>query len=198
MLASEPARPQDLLSTTPDCDFKCLQCAYERIRGLKNLCRYKCLAMYAPEWGSGGREFKSRRPDQLPAVTHHFPILAIALHGDGLRRYPPNPCPLLILCLFSDGLVPPDFPPLLAPTRQQANGVPASTVDEQHPRHCPRSPLTRRPRPELVAWSQPMATKSPGTPRTEFAVATPDPLQTLCVSFSGGRRRDRLLQGQLL
>ena len=35
-------------------------------------------------------------PTSFPPVTHHFPVVAIAPHGDGLRRFPPNPCSLLI------------------------------------------------------------------------------------------------------
>lgn len=31
VLASEPEYPPDLRSTTPDCDFRCLQCAYSQI-----------------------------------------------------------------------------------------------------------------------------------------------------------------------
>lgn len=40
--------PRDLLCTTPACDFKCLQCAYSRIRGLEKLSRYSGLALYHP------------------------------------------------------------------------------------------------------------------------------------------------------
>ena len=57
-------------------------------------------------------------PTNFPPVTHHFPILTIALHCDGLFRCPPNPCRLLIMCLFSVGPVPPGFSPLLGRTRQ--------------------------------------------------------------------------------
>jgi hypothetical protein len=56
----------------------------------------------------------------------------IALHGGGLRSHPPNPRRLLIMCLFSDGPVPPDFSPQLARTRQQATGVPTATIDDLH------------------------------------------------------------------
>ena len=41
-----PEGPRDLLSATPACDFKCLLCAYERIRGLEKECRFGCLAVY--------------------------------------------------------------------------------------------------------------------------------------------------------
>jgi hypothetical protein len=37
---------------------------------------------------------------------------------------------VLIMCLFSDGPVPPGLSPLLARTRQQATGVPTPPVDD--------------------------------------------------------------------
>ena len=37
----------------------------------------------APEWGSGGREFESRRPDQL--ITKHLQV--IALHQPGFMGF---------------------------------------------------------------------------------------------------------------
>jgi hypothetical protein len=45
---NSPEGPQDLLCTTPDCDLKCLSCAYERIRALKNSFRYEYLPVYRP------------------------------------------------------------------------------------------------------------------------------------------------------
>jgi hypothetical protein len=40
------------------------------------------------------------------------------------------------MCLFSDGLVPPGFSPLLGRTRQQATGVPTSAIGDV-PCHSP-------------------------------------------------------------
>jgi len=73
-------------------------------------------------------------PTNFPPVGDHFPVLTIALHGDGMRHCPPNPRRLLIMCLFSDGLVPPGSSIPLARTRQEATGVPTRTVDDPH---CP-------------------------------------------------------------
>jgi hypothetical protein len=36
------------------------------------------------------------------------------------------------MCLFSDGLVPPGFSRLAARTRQEANAVPTSIIDDPH------------------------------------------------------------------
>ena len=66
-------------------------------------------------------------PTSSPPVGDHFPVVATALHCDGLCHCPPNPCALLIMCLFSDDPVSPGSSPLLAGSRQQATGVPRST-----------------------------------------------------------------------
>lgn len=55
-------------------------------------------------------------------------LLRSDMHRDGLCRCPPNQRRLLILCLFSDGLVPPGSSILLARTRQEATGVPTAIV----------------------------------------------------------------------
>ena len=45
-LLSRPNALRNVRSTTPDCDFKCLLCAYERIRDLKSLRKYEYLSVY--------------------------------------------------------------------------------------------------------------------------------------------------------
>ena len=115
-------------------------------RLLENLCRFSSLRLVVSL--NGVQEVGSSNlpgPTIFPPVTHHFPTVPTALSHAGLRRCPPNPCPLLIAYLFSDRVLPPGFslPLARAKSNRRANvdrrgsSLPLACVDRARGR-CDR------------------------------------------------------------